>query len=262
MPGVKRVVELPMDRARVICDQNTLADFYDKLGAVIDGIPAAFVYHVDQSGCSEWADRSAEVIIFMPTDLKKDRIPVPVDRQSKRSTMVGCIAGDGSAMTAMIILDRVTMEDNLQLYRCDAEKVLIVSQSKAFLTTSFFMIWTDQVFFPTIEDRRVRTGHQGPTLLILDRCSSHHPVELLDECEHRNIYILFLIPHSRGRCQPLVLVTFGLLKRYFAKFSFDLLPSSQSNRVIKIMGVLYQATSPSNRCRLIGDWPCSISRQR
>jgi hypothetical protein len=32
-----------MDRARVDCDESTLARLYDELEAVIGGIPAAFV---------------------------------------------------------------------------------------------------------------------------------------------------------------------------------------------------------------------------
>jgi hypothetical protein len=184
------------------------------------------------------------MIVLVPTDFEKDRIPVPVDRHRKRSTSVGCIAGDGSTMKVGIIVDPVMMEDNLQLYGYDAEKVRMVSQSKPFMTVSLFMIWADQVFFPTIEDSRVRTGYQGPALLILDGCSSHHQVEFLDECEHHNIYVLFLIPHSSDQCQPLDLVTFGLLKRYFTQFTFDLLPNSQSNKAINMMGAWYQAIVP------------------
>jgi hypothetical protein len=140
------------------CDQSALADFFDELEAVIDGIPAAFVYNVDESSWSEWADKPTEMIVLVPMDFKKDRIPVPVDRHSKRPTTVGCIAGDRSAMKAMIIMDSVTMEDDLQLYGYDAEKVLTVSQSKACMTTSLFVIWADQVFFPTIEDNTTDFG--------------------------------------------------------------------------------------------------------
>jgi hypothetical protein len=39
-----------MDRAWTTCDQSALADFFDELEAVIDGIPAAFVYNVDELG--------------------------------------------------------------------------------------------------------------------------------------------------------------------------------------------------------------------
>jgi hypothetical protein len=49
MPGVKRLVGLPMDRAWMTCDQTALADFFDELEAVIDRIPAAFAYYVDES---------------------------------------------------------------------------------------------------------------------------------------------------------------------------------------------------------------------
>jgi hypothetical protein len=75
------------------CDQSALADFFNDLEAVIDGIPAAFVYDVDESGWSEWADKSTEMIVLVPTDFEKDRIPVPVDRHSKWSTTVDCIPG-------------------------------------------------------------------------------------------------------------------------------------------------------------------------
>jgi hypothetical protein len=97
----------------VTCDQSTLADFYDKREAITDGIPAAFVCNVDESSCSERAGKPVEMIVLIPTDFEKDRIPVPVDRHSKQSTRVGSIAGDGGAMKAMIIMDRVTMEDDL-----------------------------------------------------------------------------------------------------------------------------------------------------
>jgi hypothetical protein len=47
---------------------------------------------------------------------------VPVDRHSKQSTFVGCISADGSAMKAMIIVDRAIMEADLNLYGYDGEK--------------------------------------------------------------------------------------------------------------------------------------------
>jgi hypothetical protein len=244
MPDVKRLIGLPMDNSRVHCDQRAVADFYDELEAVIDGIPAEFVYNVDEGGCSEWADRPAEMIVLVPADFDQDRIFVPTDRHSKRSTMVGCIAGDGSAMKMMIIVDIVTMEDDLQFYEYDPRKALMVSQSNTFMTTALFVKWADKVFFPRIEDNLLKAGYQGPAPLILDECSSHHPPEFLVECERRNIYALLLYPYSSDQCQALGLVTFGLVKRYLTQFTFDALPSAQSNKVVKMMGAWYQATAP------------------
>jgi hypothetical protein len=127
-----------MDRARVQCHQNAIAEFWDELEAVIEGIPAEFVYNVDVSGCSHWADKPAEMIVLVPADYAKDRVFVPIDWYSKRSMMVTGIVGDGSAMKSMIIVDRATTGDELQLFGYDPRKVLMVSHSKAFITTAFF----------------------------------------------------------------------------------------------------------------------------
>jgi hypothetical protein len=46
------------------------------------------------------------------------------------------MGGDGSVMRAMIFGDRTTMEVDLDLY--DENKILIVSQENAFMTTTLF----------------------------------------------------------------------------------------------------------------------------
>jgi hypothetical protein len=244
LPGVKSVVGFPMERDRVHCDQDAITAYYDELEGVIDGIPAEFVYNIDESGCSEWDDKPAEMIVLVPADLQDDRIYVPIDRHSKRSTMVGCISGDGGTMKSMVIVDRATMEDDLQLFGYDPRKVLMVSQTHAFMTTALFARWADEIFFPSIEESRSRSGYQGPALLLLDGCSSHHPIEFLEECERRNIYVIFLVPHSSDQTQPLDLVPFGIFKRYFNQSTFNALTSAQSNKVIRMMGAWYQATAP------------------
>jgi hypothetical protein len=93
MPGVKSVIGLPMDRSRVHSDQTALAGFSDELEPVINETPAAFTYNLDKSGCSEWADKPAAMTVLVPADFERDRIFVPIDPHSKRSTMVGCITG-------------------------------------------------------------------------------------------------------------------------------------------------------------------------
>jgi hypothetical protein len=187
-----------MDRSRVHCNQRAVPDFYDELEAELTRSMLS-LFNVDESGCSEWADKPAEIIVLVPADFDKDHIFVPTDHPSKQSTMVGCIAGDGNAMKMMTIVDRVTMEYDLRLYGYDPRKVLMVSQS---MTTTLFAKWADEVFFPTIEDHRLKTDCQRPALLILDGYSSLRPPEFLIECEWRNIYvnrlILSLLAWSNG----------------------------------------------------------------
>jgi hypothetical protein len=244
MPGVKSVAGIPMERERVQCDQEAVTGFYDEFEAVCQDVPAAFIWNMDESGCSQWADKQEEYRVLVPDSYADDRILVPVDRHSKRSTLVGCISADGSVMRAMIIVDRVTMEADLDLYGYDEEKILVASQTNAFMTTVLFQKWAEEVFFPTIEDKRKRKDYQGPCILVMDGLGCHHTDRFLEECQDRNIYVIFLAPHSSDQCQPLDLVTFALLKRYFSQFTFDRLPSAQSNKIIKMMGAWYQATAP------------------
>jgi hypothetical protein len=111
------------------------------------------------------------------------------------------------------------------------------------MTTKLFEMWANDVFFPTVEERRSQAQYQDPALLILDGLGSHHSEAFLEECEHRNIYVIFLVLHSSDQVQPLDLVTFGLLKHYFGQFTFNFLPTAQSNKVVKMMGAWYQATA-------------------
>jgi hypothetical protein len=41
-------------------------------------------------------------------------------------------------MKSMIVIDRATMEDDLQLFGYDSRKVFMISHSKAFITTDLF----------------------------------------------------------------------------------------------------------------------------
>jgi hypothetical protein len=88
IPEVKSVIGIPMETERVECNQGHVADFYDELEAVVDGIPAAFVFNVDESGCCEWSDRAEAMRVLVPADFPGDRVNVPVDHHSKRSTIV------------------------------------------------------------------------------------------------------------------------------------------------------------------------------
>jgi hypothetical protein len=135
-------------------------------------------------------------------------------------------------------------DDENELIGYGRRKVPMTSQSKVFMTIILFAKWADEIFFPTIESRRAETSDQGPASSLLDGRSSHHPTEFLAECERRNIYVLFFVPYSSEQCQPLRLITFGLLTLHFRQITFGIFPSAQSNKVIKMMGTWYQATVP------------------
>jgi hypothetical protein len=49
LPGVKTVDGIPVDKARVTCDEGKVADFYTYLGAMIEDVPAEFIWNVDEA---------------------------------------------------------------------------------------------------------------------------------------------------------------------------------------------------------------------
>jgi hypothetical protein len=53
----------------------------------------------------------------------------------------------------MIIVDRVTMEADLDLYGYDEENMLIVSQTNALMTTILFHKRAEEVFCPPLKPR-------------------------------------------------------------------------------------------------------------
>jgi hypothetical protein len=77
---------------------------------------------MDESGCSAWADKQEEYRVLVPDSYQGDWMHVPVDRHSERPTVVGCMSADETAMKVMIIVDRATMEANLDLYGYDEKK--------------------------------------------------------------------------------------------------------------------------------------------
>jgi hypothetical protein len=244
IPGVRSIWGIPMEGTRVEVDPAKIEDFYDELEALIEDVPAAFIFNMDESGCSDWADKR-EIRVLVPDTFVGSFIHIPVDRNSKRSTLVGAIAADGTALKPMVVVDRVTMETDLTLVGYDSEKVDMVTQPNAFINALLFERWAEEIFFPYVEAQRIARGdYQGPAVLIMDGCSAHTTEAFETEAEARNIKIIFLVPHSSDQTQPLDLVTFSLMKRYYSSQTFDHLPSKQSNQVVKMMGSWIQATPP------------------
>jgi hypothetical protein len=53
LPGVKTVPRVPMESSRVHVDGTAVSACHGELEAVLEGVPAAFIYNVDEAGCSD-----------------------------------------------------------------------------------------------------------------------------------------------------------------------------------------------------------------
>ncbi|OHT10736.1 hypothetical protein TRFO_19974 [Tritrichomonas foetus] len=96
MPEVTNVTGIPMEKSMVETKESEI-----ELDAMLDDVPGSFVFNVDEEGCSEWCDAS-EMKVLVPSSYQGSTIKIPVDRNSKRSTIVACLSGDGKAMRQLI----------------------------------------------------------------------------------------------------------------------------------------------------------------
>jgi hypothetical protein len=139
---------------------------------MIEGIPAAIFYNMDETGYSDWAD-AHEIMALLPHADGGTSIHIPVERQSQRATLVRAIAGDGSAVRPMVIVDHVTVEADIRYF---PEKVDICSQPNGYMTSSRFELEADRIFFQHVEQARQSLGkYQGPAVLMVDGMALTRP---------------------------------------------------------------------------------------
>jgi hypothetical protein len=243
LPGVKTVIGVPMEAERTAVDPAEIDRWFDDLTREIEGVPRQFILNVDETGCSEYSD-AHEIKVIVPDSHPDDTIPVPVNRHSKRASMVACIAADGWRMKPFIILERKTIETDIVLYGYGETNVSMVHQENAFMTATLFDRWSDEVFFPAIEKRRLLFGYAGKVIVLMDGLGAHHTDTFLQQCEAKNVRVIFFVPHSSDQCQPLDLLTFALLKRHFSSSNFHRLENPQSNKVVKMLSAFFCATTP------------------
>jgi hypothetical protein len=100
------------------------------------------------------------------------------------------------------------------------------------------------IFFPTIEQRRTDLAYDGGLVLLMNGLASHHTERFLEQCETRQIEILFPIPHASDQIQPLDLLTFAIMKQGFSASKCNRLVNPQSNKVVRMLGSWFGASAP------------------
>jgi hypothetical protein len=118
MESVKMIVGQPMEAKRVDVNSAEIYAWFERLSTMVDGVLRAFLFNMDEIGCSDHPD-SREVRVIVSIDFAEPSVPVPFERHSKRSTFVACIAADRFRMKLFVIVDRVIAEKELQYYGYD-----------------------------------------------------------------------------------------------------------------------------------------------
>jgi hypothetical protein len=110
-PRIRSCEALPIDTCRLGVTPQAIQDF-ERLAVALEGVPAHFVFNMDEMGHQEFADAPNKTA-YIPVTAKEKEVYYPVSRNGKRITLIGCIAADGSYIRPAIIIPRKTYDDEL-----------------------------------------------------------------------------------------------------------------------------------------------------
>ena len=137
---------------------------------LLHDVPAAFVFNMDETGINEYADaKKKRVVVHAQFEGNKTRYPVP--RDSDHSTVVACIAADGSAVGPLLVVTHRTIREDLHELCWTPEKVCIKHGERGYITHAIFMDWLRTTFVPSVNERRERFGDmEQRAYLLMDNC--------------------------------------------------------------------------------------------
>jgi hypothetical protein len=159
-----------MESGRSDVTLDIVADWFRYLAERLQGVPAHFVFNMDEIGHQEFADAPIKTA-FIPADATDKQVYYPVSRTGKRITLIACIAADGSYLKPALIIARKTFDDELVDYGYTPEKLDIYSQDKSFIETTIFEVW----FQDTLKKRGaaglapvLRGGRSPPWVIVFN----------------------------------------------------------------------------------------------
>jgi hypothetical protein len=77
---------VPIEKKRLECNMSEIRSYFEILSENITGVPAGFVFNLDESGFQDWEDRRERMVIT-PSIYGADSIEISVDRDTKGSSL-------------------------------------------------------------------------------------------------------------------------------------------------------------------------------
>lgn len=245
--GMRTVIGQPMEDSRAFASTAEIEDYFTRITEIVTvgEIPSAFVCNIDESGFDTYVDTSQRTCI-VPTTYELNTIPVPVTRREKRATLLAGIVADGTALKPMVVLPRVTLDEELLLLGYTPDRFHYGYSPTGFMNKHLFAEWIHYSFIPEMDARRTRFGYEGPILLLMDGFGVHHSDDIIEELEEKNIIAVFIPPHTSDQLQPCDLGIFANQKRWQKNVSLPKRVSRQSGQVIRMLDAWQMATTAKN----------------
>jgi hypothetical protein len=138
---------------------------------IIEGVPAQFVFNVDEMRRQNWSDRTKETWL-MPIYHAEKRLDIPVSYRSERIALMACVAPECSGLRPEIN-PTMMIDVDLALIGLTSKKVSIRSQLHGFVKATLFNPWSDTIFLPELIPHRAKYEYNVLVILILDICFTH-----------------------------------------------------------------------------------------
>jgi hypothetical protein len=96
MPGFRLIKGTPMQKDGVEASPEEIDACLNEIQNIItaERMPAGVVVNIDEAGHQSWQDSHAEKVV-VPAGYPDATIPIPVQGNEKRATLLGGIAADG-----------------------------------------------------------------------------------------------------------------------------------------------------------------------
>lgn len=242
----KTCIGVPMDKDRVEASLIDIETNLMQLSQKVSGVPAPFVFNVDEMGQSDFAD-AHETVVIVPKNFSKPRAEYSVDRSIKTATCLACINLNGIGCKPQYTVQRKTIETDLYDH-LPYESLQVVHTDSGYVNTQSFLFWMNTCFLPNLRRLRIQYQYFGRAVLILDGYKSHKNALGQINLTLHNLSIHFLSAHTSDQSQPLDLGIFGCMKQIQSNFRANPELTKVCNQIIKIHKSLYQVANPIN-CR-------------
>jgi hypothetical protein len=152
----------------------------------IEGVPAHFVYNLDELGHQPWADAKVATCISQ-AEYTERTVYYHVSRQEERITLIAWVAADDSHLRLAVIIPRKTYDDDLCICGLTMEKIDVYVQGRGYTGRAIFEDRFRDTFVAEVVEGCNKYNYHGPAYLIMDDCSDHSGDTFLDH--HSNVFV-------------------------------------------------------------------------
>lgn len=202
-------VQLHLDTLRTVLDRHELRDNPHR------------IWNVDETGI-KLGERGGHAKVIASRGVQKVYVRAPAE--TGHVTFLAAANAAGDYVAPAIILSNATpphgfMESMAMLHD---EEWAVSCEKKGFITEETFFDWM-KLFVQELDENCRKDDPTTEHLLVLDQCSAHASLRILQYAEQHNVLLYALLPHTTHYSQPADVGLFGPLKAHYWNAEVELM---------------------------------------